>query len=111
MGLGMTSLHLALTTPLEVEDEVVKKVMRSTHHMEGKLEPKWLGPCTIIVVGTSEKINTLIVMKNVNWPASSQPPTVQLPELEVVPNSDAEIDIEVEVLIIGNLSSNMSKES
>ena len=42
---------------------------------------------------------------------SCQPLSVQLPELEVVPNSSVESDSENEVISIGNASSNVIKES
>ena len=44
-------------------------------------------------------------------PTSSQTPNVQIPKLDIVTNSDAECNSEVGVLSIGNVSSNISKES
>ena len=41
-----------------------------------------------------------------NSPASSQTPNVELPEVEVVLDSDAESDSKVNVLTIGMVSSN-----
>ena len=43
-----------------------------------------------------------------NLPASSPTVSLQVSELEVVPNSDAESNSEVEVLNISNVSSNIS---
>ena len=47
---------------------------------------------------------------NVSLPSSRQPPTAQLPDLEVVPSSGVESDSEVDVLSTGNVLGNVSKE-
>ena len=49
-------------------------------------------------------------MENVNMKplASSQPPTVQLHDLEVVPNSNADDDSELRALSIDNVLSNVT---
>ena len=45
---------------------------------------------------------------DVDPPASSPPASLQVPEIGAVPNSDAESDSQVHMLIVGNVLSNIS---